>query len=344
MSTPTRHILLVDDDVAFTGLFKEFLLAHRPGAWRVHTAENYMTALSCLKEQSVDLVVLDVQMPIMDGVQFLSLLRKSHPNLPVIVFTGHATAENKQACLQNGAALVLNKTEIGRAFDKIYAALESVATTTATEGFRGELRQVGLPDVLQMECLGRKSSILEISGRDAAGKIFIQDGAIIHAENGARQGEPALFNLLGLRGGEFRLKPFTKPPKQTIDGHWESLLMEAARLQDEAAGAAAAAAPPAGTAGATTEPAAPAPEAVERKVEEIVLCSATGEVLYEYQAAAVERRVRLLEILSVKSAAVGKTLFLGAADRLENESSESRVVALLWPERKLFVRVAAKWS
>ena len=42
----------------------------------------------------------------------------------------------------------------------------------------------------------------------------------------------ALYGLLALRGGEFNLLPFTEPPRRTIEGQWESLLMEAARLHE----------------------------------------------------------------------------------------------------------------
>ena len=43
----------------------------------------------------------------------------------------------------------------------------------------------------------------------------------------------AAFCVLALRGGEFNLQPFTEPPRRTIEGQWENLLMEAARLNDE---------------------------------------------------------------------------------------------------------------
>lgn len=347
----TRRILLVDDEPDFTSMLKEYLLRYRPGAWEVHTAVNYNEALSCLKKHSIEIVTLDLQMPVMDGLQFLTLLKRSYPGLHVVVLTGFVTAENRAFCLQNGAALFLDKLEIAGNFEKVHPALESVAATP-TEGFRGMLRQVGLPEVLQMECLGRKSSILEITAPTASGRIFIEDGSIIHAETKSSQGEPALFQLLGLSGGEFRLKPYAKPPRLTIDGHWESLLMEAVRLSDEAAARAPVEAP----AEAEDTAALPvieapqqlvpeeAPAQAERFLEETVLCSAGGEVLYEWQAVAVNKRVRLLQLLSDKSASLGDTLRLGPADRLEIENNENRVIALLHPERKVFVRVGVRWT
>jgi len=49
-------------------------------------------------------------------------------------------------------------------------------------------------------------------------------------------GEQALYRLLSMGNGEFRLQPFKNPPVRTIEGSWEYLLMEAARASDEAKG------------------------------------------------------------------------------------------------------------
>ena len=337
-----RQILLVDDDPVFTGLFKDFLLSHRPGAWVVHLADHYAPALACLKDNSIDLIVLDLGLPIMDGLQFLPLLKRTHPAVPVVMLTGQATPENRANSLKSGAALFLDKTEVAADLAKIYAALENIAATP-TEGFRGMLRQVGLPDVLQMECLNRKSSVLEVTASNESGRIFIEDGSITHAESRAQQGEQALFQLLSLSGGEFHLRPFAKPPRRTIDGHWESLLMESARLRDEASGAA----PPDSGATAADPNAASQPQAAptgspDREIQEIVLCSAAGELLYEWQSKALDRRIQLLELLYNISASFGKAQPLTRGERIEIESPDARTILLLQPDRRVFVKSVPK--
>lgn len=343
-TAPTRQILLVDDNMVFSAMMKEFLLLPGHGDWIVHTAENYSAALACLKNNAVDLIVLDVNLPIMDGLQFLTLLKKMHPAIPVVMLTNMATEENRSYCLQHGAALFLDKAAVAESFDSIYAALESVAGARPTEGFRGMLPQVGLPEVLQMECLGRKSSLLEIKGHEGFGRIYISDGSIIHAEYDSTTGEPALFQILGLAGGEFQLKPFSQPPRQTIDGHWESLLMESARLRDERD----ALADRSGRAGPGFETEfarkpAEIPIPLNREVTEIVLCSDSGEILYEWNAENIERRARLLDQISAKAAMISKTLPVGRPDRLEVETYGERVVMLLQSDRKVFVRTAVTW-
>jgi CheY-like chemotaxis protein len=330
---PSYRVLLVDDSTDFTDLLKDHLVKKRAPSWIVHTAENYSEALNCLKANPVDLVVLDIKMPVMDGLQFLTMLKRSRPALPVVVLSGVVTPENRDYALQHGAALVLDKSDVATGFDSIYPAIEATAEAPA-EGFKGMVRQVGLTELLQLECLGRKSSVMEIKASNADGRIYISEGSIIHAEIGGIFGEKALARLYGLKGGEFRLAPFTRPARQTIDGQWEALLMEAAQTSDEQAGE---------VVSVEVEAKADAAQAGEadRRIEEIVLSSSANDVLYQWEAPHAERRVRLLDWLLLKSASVGELLpALGRADRLEIREPRSRVICLLQPERKMFVRLS----
>lgn len=325
----SHRVLLVDDSPLFLEILKSHLLEKRNPSWIVHTAGNYSMALSCLKSTPMDLVILDINMPVVDGLQLLTIIKRNHPSLPVVLLSASIKPETRQYALDQGAALVLDKTDMGAHFDNIYPALEASAARPV-EGFEGVVRKVGLTEVLQLECLGRKSSVLEIKSTHAGGSIYISEGSIIHAEAGNLVGVPALARLLGLKGGQFKLKPFTKPSQQSVEGQWESLLMEAAQASDEQAG----------------EPdhkgsEFPTVGASDRRVEEIVLISASGEILYQRDAPEAEKRVTLLEWLANSSVGVGQ-LFpsLGRLDRLEIRDTGSRVICLFRPENKTFVRLS----
>ena len=340
-SRPSHRVLLVDDSAEFTELLKQHLVKKRDPSWIVHTAGNYSEALNCLKAHPVDLVVLDINMPVMDGLQFLTMLKRSRPALPVVLLSGIITQENRDYALKHGASLVLDKIDVTAGFDSIYPALEATAEAP-DEGFKGMVRQVGLTELLQLECLGRKSSVLEIKAANADGRIYVCEGSIIHAEIGGIFGEKALARLYGLKGGEFHLVPFTQPSRRTIEGQWEGLLMEAAQTSDEQAGELAAQELRDETnadSGSKTD--APQSPQTDRRVEEIVLSSSARDVLYQWNSQHAERRVTLLDWLVGKSASVGKLLpGLGRADRLEIREPRGRVICLLQPERKMFVRVS----
>jgi hypothetical protein len=115
----------------------------------------------------------------------------------------------------------------------VFNVINDLMTWTQREGFAGTLQQVGLSDVIQIECLRRNSCVLEVHTPHAKGEIYIETGAIIHAVAGEVTGEKALQRLLALNNGQFHLYPYRQPSERTVRDAWEYLLIEAARLRDE---------------------------------------------------------------------------------------------------------------
>jgi CheY-like chemotaxis protein len=335
-----KALLFVDDDVEFLNNIQALFAEMARGKWDIFAAENHAQALALLAKLRVDLVVLDIGMPGLDGIQFLQLLGRTHPGQPVAILTGLATEEHRKTCLESGAAMFLEKPVVLNGFATIYAALDALAGAQPQGGFRGMMRRVGLQEVLQLECLGRKSSVLEIFTGKVRGRIFICDGAIVHADSGTLQGEMALYGMLALRGGEFNLLPYSEPPRRTIQGQWESLLMEAARLTDEGQNileppeAKTGAAEPAQFAAGGTEEVPPG----QLSIEEIVLCSGAGEVLYEWESKSLELRLRLLEQIEQQATQLSSLAPVGRFDRLEIRTAEGRIVCQVQSDRRLFVR------
>jgi len=343
-----KQLLFVDDDTGFLTGLRELFTEMADGSWDVFTAESHAQALTLLQQQRMDVVVLDIGMPVMDGFQFLRLLGRTNPGQQIVMLTGQATPESRKTCLENGATLLLEKPVTPEGFRAVFAALDALAEIQPNTGFRGMMRRVGLQEVLQIECLGRKSSVLEISTGRVRGRIFIADGSIIHAEAGAVQGEAALYGLLALQGGDFNLLAFSEPVHRTIEGHWESLLMEAARLSDEGAvllpesppEAEAPEPPPSPPLSATSalSPSSAVGGAVN--IEETLLCSGAGEVLYDWQCRCIEERKRLLEQVEHQAAEVSALAPVGRFDRLEINGSDGRVVCQVSPHLRLLVRSA----
>ena len=87
------HILVADDDKNTRMLFKAVLEAEN---YTVLTAENGEDALAVMDNNHVDLVVLDVMMPKMDGYAFTSLLRQNDNNLPVLMVSAKQLPEDKK--------------------------------------------------------------------------------------------------------------------------------------------------------------------------------------------------------------------------------------------------------
>jgi CheY-like chemotaxis protein len=326
-----RQILFVDDEPDFLATAKDTFSILSNGSWEIHTATSAQFALDILKRQTMDLAVVDMNMPLLDGIQFLGLLGKRYSNLKKVTLTAYPTEEKRAQCLANGAELVIEKPRTPDGYKAVFAMLDDLVSWTPQQGFQGMLRKVGLPDVIQMECLGRNSSILEIRYQTVHGRIFIEDGNIIHAYGDGLTGEPALQRLLALPGGSFELAPFEAPPERTIEGQWESLLMEAARVRDEAQGSLEPEAKEKEATGATTT-------AVSARVLETLICSGTGEALYEAGCADVNARVEHLKRIAVRASELGQILPLGDFDRLEMEYADGRAIAQTRADRMVFVR------
>lgn len=87
------HILVADDDKNTRLLLKAVLETEN---YSVVTAENGEEALAALDSHHIDLVVLDVMMPKMDGYEFTRLLRQSNNNLPILMVSARQLPENKK--------------------------------------------------------------------------------------------------------------------------------------------------------------------------------------------------------------------------------------------------------
>jgi DNA-binding NtrC family response regulator len=94
-------ILLVDDEVPFVETMTKRLTKREI---KVISAHSGSEALECIgKNRNVDVVVLDVKMPGMDGIETLKALKKDFPITEVIMLTGHATVETAIEGMKLGA-------------------------------------------------------------------------------------------------------------------------------------------------------------------------------------------------------------------------------------------------
>lgn len=97
---PRRRVLLVDDEERFTSRMCKLLERHR---FQVATAGDGKQALALIDEQAFDAVVLDIRMPLMDGMTALRRVQEKSSPPPVIMLTGHATLETGIEAIRQGA-------------------------------------------------------------------------------------------------------------------------------------------------------------------------------------------------------------------------------------------------
>ena len=127
----TQRVLIVDDEERFLHTTK--ILLEKRGVV-TFTATNGADALKAMNEHRIDVVILDVKMPGIDGVDVLRRAKQKHPLVEVIMLTGHATVESAVEGLKLGAFDYVKKpcdiseliAKVNEAYDKKHAMEEKI--------------------------------------------------------------------------------------------------------------------------------------------------------------------------------------------------------------------------
>jgi len=116
------RVLLADDDEAFLVSLRE-LIEGQNELSVVGTASDGLAAIELVDELAPDAVVLDLHMPLLDGVTTVARLRRDHPHLCLIALTGDEAPALHRAAAESGADDVLLKTQlVGGLFERLTAA------------------------------------------------------------------------------------------------------------------------------------------------------------------------------------------------------------------------------
>ncbi|MGD9899120.1 MAG: sigma-54-dependent transcriptional regulator [Calditrichaceae bacterium] len=115
------RLLIVDDEIDALELMEELFESK---GYEAATATNGLEALACIKEDEPDIILTDIRMPEMDGMQFLQVLNKEYPNIPVIMVTAHGTIETAVEAMKMGARDYILKP---LRLDEILAKVERIS-------------------------------------------------------------------------------------------------------------------------------------------------------------------------------------------------------------------------
>ena len=181
------EILLVDDDPDLLKLISMRLSA---AGYRVKTAESGETALAHIAVLRPAVVVTDLRMPGIDGMQLFEQINAQHPTLPVIILTAHGTIPDAVAATQRGVFGFLTKPfdpqellkKVAQAAAVAGEARESVSQSGAAETWRAEIvtRSAKMDDLLRRARLVADSmAAVLILGESGTGKELL--ARAIHA-------------------------------------------------------------------------------------------------------------------------------------------------------------------
>lgn len=103
---PPQHILLVEDSIVNQQVLQAML---RKLGHKVSLAVNGRLAIEAVREMGPDVVLMDLRMPEMDGLEATRRIRQTHPELPILALTANVSDDDVQACREAGMCDIIGK-------------------------------------------------------------------------------------------------------------------------------------------------------------------------------------------------------------------------------------------
>jgi CheY-like chemotaxis protein len=221
-----KTILLVEDEEPIRTPLAE-LLADADEEYRVIPVSNGREAVNAMLSKSVDLVITDLKMPVMDGFTLLAHLMRCHPSVPVIVITAYGTAETRSRLKALGMMDYVEKPAD-------FKALPLLVRTKLAQRAEGRIVGITLSGLLQLLNLEQKTCTLSVRAGGRQGQLSCLAGALVHAHVGPSLGLDAAYEILRWDEPEIEIggAPSVRE-ERTIDAPLSHVLLEAARLKDE---------------------------------------------------------------------------------------------------------------
>jgi len=235
------HVLVVEDSASQRG---RVVAALEKAGHRVTTAEHGLEGLGKALKEPPDVVLTDVNMPVMDGWQLLRLLRarESTRNVPVIFLTTLGSDADRIRGYEAGVDDYMAKPF---ADEELVARVRRVVNRARTDGDReqysglsGDLRQVSVASLLAFSEGERRSGVLTLRTPEGEARVGLEAGAVISVDLPGGGGPDALLErlmqVLDWEDGRFELSQV-----ELVGGHEavsvQMALLEHARRKDEAA-------------------------------------------------------------------------------------------------------------
>lgn len=226
-----QKILILDDEQDILEIYQE-ILARLPSQPEIRTANNGHDAIAMLESEPFSLLLVDLNMPQMDGFQVLAIVHRRFPAVRTVVITGASEDDLRARAYRIGVDLFMEKPKTGREIIFFVDCVESLLERESQGGFRG-VQSKTLLDIIQLECLTQNTCVLKITSAAGEGRAWIQKGEIVDAVLEDRTGKSAIVEMLAWKAGNFEVLPYGLPRPRTITMDYESLLMETAHALDE---------------------------------------------------------------------------------------------------------------
>lgn len=168
------NILIIDDEKAIRKTLSEILSYE---GYKIEEAGDGEEGLKKFKDRTYDVVLCDIKMPKLDGIEFLDKAREANPDVPVIMISGHGTIETAVEAVKKGAYDYISKPpDLNRLLITIRNAMDKTNLVAETKVLKRKVSKVD-------EMIGESGPILKI--KETIDKVAPTDARIlVTGENG----------------------------------------------------------------------------------------------------------------------------------------------------------------
>lgn len=165
-----QHILIVEDEAAIRRVLVK-ILSEENDQYKVEEAEDGLQAMDILKQQDFDLVLCDIKMPKMDGVEVLEALKKIKPEVPVVMISGHGDLDTAVNTMRLGAFDYISKPpDLNRLLNTVRIALDRKELVVENKRLKKKVSK-------QYRMIGESEAITKI--KDMIDKVAPTDARVL---------------------------------------------------------------------------------------------------------------------------------------------------------------------
>ncbi len=223
-----QTILIVEDDKKVVELLKE-TIEEIGNDCDIKIAYNGKEAVEILEKEKIELALLDIKMPVMDGVQVLTELHNRKIWLPIIILTAYSVKDIEHKLLEFGIVDYLSKPlDIAKLKKRIKEVLKNREQKDSISG-------MSLAAILQVLEMEQRTGVISIKTDNNSGRIFFKKGMVVDIDAEGLAPEEALGVLLDQSNKDqaISIEYLEHRRKERINKSLTEILLEASRLLDE---------------------------------------------------------------------------------------------------------------
>lgn len=222
-----QHVLIVDDSEEILKILLEALESYSH-KFKTLTAKNGKEAANIASKQKIDLVVTDIQMPVMDGLELIEFLKVHEPGIPIFIIAATLTPEVDEKISSSDSMRFFTKPFIPEALaEEVFKELVKNAG--------GEMHGVSIPSFLQLMEMEKRTCTLLIRDGKNKGQLLLRKGVPVNAHTGDLSGETAACEIISWDKATVQVRGGSEDEQNVIETPLMALIIEATRLKDERA-------------------------------------------------------------------------------------------------------------